>query len=137
MTRNSPHERKTVTGIHLPDPDQGEPFVQVQLAFPSTMFLIYEPFEDDEKGGHNVLGFARRWAAWVASDEPEFHAIELRFGHPIVFPRSIIPHVAGFQVAYHRREDARAGHRAPLEVPGGPMVRRNGRNEYEIRIPRG
>lgn len=129
------HESKGPLGIVIPDPDQGSAYVQVQLAFPSTMFMVWEPFEDGTPGGHNVLGFARRYAEWLEAEHPFLYTIEARFGHPQLLPRSAIPHVAGFIVAYHRREDVRAGHRSGLAVPGQPSVRQLAPGVLEIGIP--
>lgn len=137
--RMSPaHETRTRSGITVADPDQGTPYIQVQFAFPSTMLMVYEPFEDGTEGGHNLLGLARRWAEWVAGTEPFLETRELRFGYPQLIPRSAIPHVAGLLVAYHRKEDSRAGYRgAGLAVPGGGgFVRQLPNGGVEISVPR-
>src|SRR5256885_5431941 len=107
MSLPAPHETKHPTGIVVPDPDQGTPYIAVNFTFPSTMLMVWERFEDGTAGGHNLFGFTRRWAAWAASDEPYLEAIDPRFGNPLVIPRSCIPHVISFRIDYHRKEDVR------------------------------
>lgn len=134
----SPHEMIGPSGIVLPDPDQGTPYIQVQFAMPSTMLMVFEPFEDGSPGGHNLFGFTRRWREWLELPDAAFlNALEPRFGMPIAIPRSAIPHVIQFGIAYHRKEDSRAGHRgSPLAVPGGmPGARRLPNGDIEIRVP--
>lgn len=133
-----PHETTTPSGITIPDPDQGTPYILVNCAMPSTMFQVWEPFEDGTKGGHNLLGFTRRWEEWAASAQPFLYATELRFGHPMAFPRAVlgVNGAVGISIQYHRREDARAGHRSGLAVPGQPAVVPMGNGTYEIRVPR-
>src|SRR5205085_10308991 len=114
----APHASRTPSGIEIPDPDQGTPYLEVQFTFPSTMLMVWEPFEDATEGGHNLLGFGRRWAAWVAGEEPFLQATDPRFGFPMIIPRSAIPHVAGIRIAYLRKEDVRACFRGGLAVPG-------------------
>lgn len=138
-----PHPTRTASGIEIPDPDQGTPYLQVQFTMPSTMLMVWEPWGEEEiaenpelgKCGHNLEGFAKRWAAWAVSREPFLQAIDPRYGFPMLIPRSAIAHVAGFIVAYHRREDVRAGVRA-VAVPGRPSVRQLGDGSFEIAIPR-
>lgn len=133
-----PHATVTASGIEIPDPDQGTAYVLVNCAMPSTMFQVWEPFEDGTPGGHNLFGFLRRWKEWAASEEPYLMAIELRFGHPMAFPRAILGEsgAVGISVQYHRREDTRAGLRSGLAVPGQPTVRQLGNGAFEIGIPR-
>jgi hypothetical protein len=130
------HETTGPLGIIIPDPDQGTPYLHVQFTMPSTALMVWEGFEDGTPGGHNLLGFCRRWAAFVAGEEPFLQAIDPRFGHVLMIPRSAIAHVAGISVQYHRKEDVRAGHRG-LAVPGQPAVVPMGNGTYEVRIPRG
>lgn len=139
MTLPPPHAGRTQLGIEVPDPDQGTPVIAIVFAMPSTMLMIYEPFEGGEvEGGHNVLGFARRWREWVGSEAPELHAREARMGFPMVIPRSCIPHVVSFEVRYHRKEDIRAGYRGPgllTPIGGGAMARQLGNGAVEISVP--
>lgn len=131
------HESRTPSGIHLPDPDQGTPCILVNFAMPSTMFEVWEPFEDGTEGGHNLLGFLSRWKEWAASTEPFLIATEVRFGYPMAFPRAAlgVNGAVGMSIHYHRREDARAGVRG-LAVAGQPMVRQLGNGAFEIQVPR-
>ena len=139
-----PHQTVGPLGIVLPDPDQGIPYIQVQFTMPSTMLMVFEPWSEEEiaerpelaNTGHNLHGFARRWADWVVSRHPFLETVEPRFGWPQLIPRSAIGHVAGFLVAYHRREDVRATHRGQLAVPGQPVVRQLGNGAIEIQVPR-
>lgn len=134
------HETQTPSGITIPDPDQGTPYLLVNCAMPSTMFRVWEPFEDGAPGGHNLIGFLRRWRAWAEGEEPFLMATDVRFGNPMALPRAILgPNGAvGISVDYHRREDARAGVRqSALAVPGQPTVRQVGNGMFEIGIPRG
>jgi len=134
------HETQTPSGIVIADPDQGTPYVLVNCAMPSTMFQVWEPFEDGTPGGHNLLGFLRRWKEWAAGDEPFLMATELRFGHPMALPRAALGEngAVGISIAYHRREDARASIRpSALAVPGQPAVVPRGNGVYEVQIPRG
>lgn len=131
------HETVGPAGIVIPDPDQGTPYILVNCAMPSTMFQVWEPFEDGTPGGHNLFGFLRRWREWAAGDEPFLIATELRFGHPLAFPRAMLGEngAVGVSVQYHRREDARAGVRS-LAVPGQPQVRQLGNGVLQIDLPR-
>ena len=131
------HESVGPLGIIIPDPDQGTPYIQVQFAMPSTMIMVWEPFEDGTPGGHNLMGFARRWGEWAASDEPFLVAIDPRFGHPVFIPRIALGAAGAVSlgIAYHRKEDVRAMHRG-VAVPGQPTVRRLGNGAFEIGIPR-
>ena len=139
-----PHQTVGPLGIVLPDPDQGIPYIQVQFTMPSTMLMVFEPWSEEEiaerpelaNTGHNLHGFARRWAAWAAGRDPYFESVEPRFGWPQLIPRSAIAHVAGFRIDYHRREDVRAGHRGRLAVAGQPSVRQLGDGAIEVTIPR-
>lgn len=130
------HETTHASGIVIPDPDQGTPYIAVNFTFPSTMLMIWEPFEDGTEGGHNLFGFARRWRDWEQSDEPFLQAVDPRFGQPVIIPRAAIAHVVQFSIQYHRKEDTRAGVRGlGLAVPGSPITRLpNG--DIEIRVPR-
>src|ERR1041385_6326188 len=130
------HETTGPLGIIIPDPDQGTPYIHVQGAMSSTSLMVWEPFDDGTPGGHNLIGFGRRWDAWVCSDDPYLQAIDPRFGHVQLIPRAAIHHVFGFSVQYHRKEDVRAGHRGGLAVPGAPAVVPVGKGTYEVRIPR-
>lgn len=130
-----PHEARTPSGITLPDPDQGTPYVQVSLVFPTTDLRVWEPFEDGSEGGHNLYGFLERWQAWTASEAPWLHCREPRFGWPIAIPRSIIPHVTQFSIQYWRKDDVRAGVRSPLAVPGQPSMRRLADGSIEVQVP--
>jgi hypothetical protein len=129
-----PHETTHPSGIVVPDPDQGTPYLAIQFTFPSTMLMVWEPFEDGTAGGHNLFGFARRWEEWVAGEEAFLQAVDPRFGHPFVIPRSAIAHVAGIRIDYHRKEDVRAGVRG-LAVPMQPGIRKVGRGAYELTLP--
>jgi hypothetical protein len=134
----APHETRTKSGITIPDPDQGTPYLLLNCAMPSTSFQVYEPFEDGTEGGHNLYGFLRRWKEWALGSELFLMAQELRFGHPMAIPRAALePNgVVGISVAYHRKEDARAGFRGSgLQVPGSGM-RRLPNGDIEIRVPR-
>lgn len=134
------HETTTPSGITIPDPDQGTACILVNFAMPSTMFEVWEPFEDGTPGGHNLFGFLRRWKEWAASEEPFLMAVELRFGYPMAFPRAALGEngAVGFSVQYHRREDARAGVRGgAIAVPGQPGMRVLPDGNIEIRVPRG
>lgn len=133
----APHETTTASGITIPDADQGTPCIAVQFAMPSTLILVYEPFDDGTEGGHNLAAFAQRWAEWEAGDEPFLAAIEPRFGHRQLIPRVALGENGAVQLAvvYHRKEDVRAGHRA-VAVPGEPSVRRRSDGAFEIAIPR-
>ena len=128
------HETLTASGIFVPDPDQGTPFIQINFAMPSTLLGVWEPFEDGSEGGHNILGFCERWDAWEKSDLPFLQAHEPRFGFPIFIPRSAIPHVIQFGIEYRRKEDSRAGVRG-LALPGGG-VRQRADGAIEVLIPR-
>lgn len=132
------HETTGPMGIVIPDPDQGTPYLHLQFAMPSTAVMAWEPFADGTEGGHNLIGFCRRWAEWAASDEPWFQTIDPRFGHPLMIPRAALgpSGLVSVAVAYHRKEDVRAGHRA-LAVPGQPAVVPVGPGMYEVRIPHG
>jgi hypothetical protein len=133
-----PHETRHPSGIVVPDPDQGTPYIHVQFSMPSTALMVWERFDDDTPGGHNLLGFTRRWAAWTAGDEPFLQAIDPRFGGPLFIPRAAIQHAVAFWVAYHRKEDVRAGVRG-LAVPGEPAwptARRRPDGSIEVRVPR-
>lgn len=132
------HETVGPMGIIIPDPDQGTPFLHLQFAMPSTAIMAWEPFEDGTPGGHNLLGFCRRWAEWAASAEPWFHTIDPRFGHPLMIPRMALgpSGVVSVAIQYHRKEDVRAQHRGHLAVPGQPTVRQLGNGTFEIGIPR-
>jgi hypothetical protein len=132
--RTRPHETVHPSGIVVPDPDQGTLYIHVQFAMPSTALMVWERFEDGTEGGHNLLGFTRRWADWTSSEDPFLVAVEPRFGGPLFIPRAAIVHVVGFWLAYHRKEDVRAGVRG-LAVPGQPAVRRVP-GGYEVAIPR-
>jgi hypothetical protein len=137
MSIPPPHEMVGPSGIVVPDPDQGTPYIALQCAMPSTMLMVYEPFEDGTKGGHNLYGFLRRWHAWEVSEEPFLQAIEPRFGFPIAIPRSALVQVIQIGIAYHRKEDVRAGVRgSSLAVPGGPAARQLADGSIEIRVPR-
>lgn len=143
MSLSRPHETEHPSGIVVPDPDQGTPYIHIQCAMPSTALMVWEPFSAEEiaeapelaKYGHNLLGFARRWAAWKTSREPFLEAIDPRFGNLKLIPRECIPQVVEFSVQYHRKEDVRASVRG-LALPGQPSVRALGGNAYEIAIPR-
>lgn len=143
MQLPEPHETRTASGITIPDPDQGTPYVHIQCAMPSTALMVWEPFSAEEieaqpelaKFGHNLHGFARRWAAWKGSREPFLEAIDPRFGFPKLIPRECIPQAVEFAIQYHRQDDVRAGVRG-VAVPGQPMVTRRDRNIYEIALPR-
>jgi hypothetical protein len=128
------HETRTASGITIPDPDQGTPYLLINFAMPSTQLMVWEPFEDGAEGGHNLYGFLARWDAWTRSEEPFLEAIDPRFGHPMAIPRSAIPQVIGISIQYHRKEDTRAGVRG-LAVPGGG-VRRLPDGSIEIQVPR-
>lgn len=136
------HETQTPSGITIPDPDQGTPCILVNCAMPSTMFEIWEPFEDGTPGGHNLFGFLRRWEEWAAGSELFLICTDVRFGHPMALPRAILGDsgAVGISINYHRREDARAGVRSgAIAVPGQPMARSlgNGVVQVDIPLPRG
>lgn len=137
------HESSTPSGIFIPDPDQGTPYVHIQCAMPSTALMVFEPFSEEEiaehpgleKCGHNLAGFGKRWAEWKASRDPYLVAVDPRFGFPKLIPRECIPQAVEFSIQYHRKEDVRAGHRG-LAVPGHPTVRQLSNAAFEIGIPR-
>lgn len=138
-----PHATRTPSGIELPDPDQGTPYIHVQYLFPSTAVMVWEPFPEEAiaeqpelaRCGHNLQSFARRWAEWAAGRAPYLETIDPRFAYPQLIPRAAIHNVAAFTIAYHRKEDVRAGVRG-LSIAGQPAVRRLGNGSYEIAIPR-
>jgi hypothetical protein len=138
------HGTRTPSGIEIPDPDQGTAHVLVQLHFPTAGIAIWEPFDDGQEGGHNLLGFTERWKEWAylgvdqleaEKTHPYLYATEPRFGFPIAIPRSVIDQVSHFCIEFRRREDVRAGHRG-LALPGGG-VRRLPNGDIEIQVPRG
>lgn len=127
-----PHEMAGPSGIVLPDPDQGTPYIAVQFAMPSTLLMLWEPFPDASKHGHNLLSFVSRWAAWERSDDPFLQSIDLRFGHPLFIPRAAIEFAIGISIQYHRAEDARAGHRGLVQ----PRMRTRPDGSIEVLVPR-
>lgn len=139
-----PHETRTESGITIPDPDQGTPYVHIQCAMPSTSLMIWEPFSAEQieaqpelaKFGHNLHGFAERWAAWKQSRDLFLEAIDPRFGFPKLIPRECIPQAVELSIQYHRQDDVRAPVRS-LAVAGQPSVRALGNNTFEIGIPTG
>lgn len=138
------HESSTESGIFLPDPDQGTPYVHIQCAMPSTELLVWEPFSPEEiaahpelaKCGHNLAGFAQRWHAWTLSRDPFLEAIDVRFGFPKAIPRACIPQAVEFEIRYHRKEDVRAMHRGGLIAGRQPRIRQRGNGVFEIDVPR-
>lgn len=127
------HETRHPSGIFIPDPDQGTPYIHVQFAMPSTALMVWELFEDGTQGGHNLMRFAERWAEWVESDRPFLQAIDPKFGLPLVIPRAAIAHAVGFWIAYHRKEDVRAGVRGIAT----PQMRARPDGSIEVRVPHG
>ena len=136
MSLPDPHETQHPSGFWVPDPDQGTPYLHLQFAMPSTAIMVWEPFpEDGPAGGHNLFGFAKRWAEWKASREPFLQAVDPRFGFPQLIPREAIPQLVQIAIQYHRKEDVRAGVRG-LAVPGQPQIRQLANGTFEIAIPR-
>lgn len=139
----APHATRTTSGIEIPDPDQGTPVIGIQFAMPSTYIEVFEPFGPEElaeapelaKCGHNLPRFAQRWADWVGGRDLFLVGIEPRFGYQQLIPRSAIPQVVQILIAYHRKEDVRAGVRG-LAVPGQPSVRQLGNGAIELTLPR-
>ena len=135
-----PHETMTKSGIVVPDPDQGVPYVHIQFAMPSTAIMVWEPFSEEEIAeapelaacGHNLHGFARRWADWTRGRDPFLEAIEVRFAFPQLIPRSAIGEVVQFSVQYHRAEDVRAGVRGIV----APRMRQLADGSIEVMVPR-
>lgn len=136
MTLPPAHETSGKLGIVIPDPDQGTPLLHLQFAMPSTAIMVWEPFEDGTQGGHNLLGFRRRWQEWAAGDAPFLEATEPRFGFPLLIPRAAlgVNGVVSIMVVYHRREDVRAGHRSSGLV--APQTRRLPDGSLEVLVPR-
>lgn len=133
--RMEPHSTRTASGIEVPDPDQGTLHVVIHLVVINVFVHVWEPFDDGTEGGHNLFGFVERWDGWTEGNERYLYAREPRFGHVIVIPRSLIPHVAQFALEYRRREDTRAGVRgATLAVPG-VSARRRLDGAIEVQIP--
>lgn len=140
---HEPHETRHHSGIVIPDPDQGTPYVHIQCAMPSTELMVWEPFSEEEiaehpelaRFGHNLRGFGERWAAWKLSRDPFLVAIDPRFGYPTLIPRECIPQAVEFSIRYHRQDDVRAPVRG-IAVAGQPSVRSLGNGTFEIAIPR-
>lgn len=121
------HELQLPSGITVADPDQGTPYVQVDLSFPNLFIEVWEPFEDQD-GGHNLPGFLARWEEWRCGEAPYLDIVEPRFGHPKLITRNVLDLVIAIGIGIRRKEDARAMVRSVLAgavpvVGGVPIVR--------------
>lgn len=106
--------------IAIARPDQGNRIVQLAGRSPGLGINLWEGEEGDD-----LEGFAKRWDAWVAGEEPRLWYIEVRYGNVAYLTRSAIPEIVAMSLQYHRREDARAGLAAVAVAPDGvPIVRR-------------
>lgn len=121
-----PEEARTESGIFLPAPDDGIPYVHLRTLFPGADLAVWEPFGDGQEGGHNVSGFAGRWEAFIESGEPFLTTREPRYGFPHFLPRNLIGHLLSITIGYMPRKDVRAQHRTvalpammPVEVVRG------------------
>ena len=116
---------KPESGIVIPDPDQGIRFVSLLLDFTNGMINVWEPRPDDPGRGDDLQAFLQRWDRWVASDVPELHFYDPRFGFDHYMRRAIIPHVIDIGIAIHRKEDTRAMVRlaaVPIPAQGLPVI---------------
>ena len=130
------HEVKTQSGIIVADPDQGLRHVVLALDIQGQID-VWEPFEDGTEGGHNLIGFLRRWDAFRASDAAHLQVMEPRFGHPCFITRNAIERVNWIGLGIRRKEDTRAGVRGlALPANGGVQTRRLPDGNIEVLIPR-